>query len=118
VAAGVRSGYFKVSGIGAPMSSKASRWALVGSASMGMVAVVPASTLGRPGRRTPGRTAYSTDQPGSLTTRSGSSRSRLPRRFIVRLATTASRALPAVASHAIGFADPRPGGHSPVLSAY
>ena len=31
-------GYFKVSGIGAPMRSKASRWALVGSVSMGTVA--------------------------------------------------------------------------------
>ena len=35
------SGYFKVSGIAAPMSSKACRWALVGSASIGTVAVVP-----------------------------------------------------------------------------
>ena len=39
--AGWRSGYFKVSGIAVPMSSKACRWALVGSASMGTVAVVP-----------------------------------------------------------------------------
>jgi hypothetical protein len=31
---------------------------------------------------------------------------------IVQLAATASRALPAVASHAIGCAGPRPGGHS------
>jgi GAF domain-containing protein len=36
------SGYFMVSGIGAPMRSKASRWVLVGSASIGMVAVAPA----------------------------------------------------------------------------
>ena len=36
-----RSGYFKVSGIGALMSLKACCWALVGSASMGTVAVVP-----------------------------------------------------------------------------
>jgi len=35
------SGYFKVSGIGVPMSLKACCWALVGSASMGTVAVVP-----------------------------------------------------------------------------
>jgi hypothetical protein len=32
---------------------------------------------------------------------------RLPRRTIIPLAATASRALPAVASHAVGFADPR-----------
>ena len=36
-----RSGYFKVSGIGAPRSSKACRWALVGSASIAMVTWVP-----------------------------------------------------------------------------
>ena len=41
---------------------------------------------------------------------------RLPRRTIIQLAATASRALPAVASHAIGFADPRPGVHSPGLA--
>ena len=40
--AGWRSDYFKVSGIGVPMRSKASRWALVGSASMVTVALVPA----------------------------------------------------------------------------
>ena len=34
-------GYVKVSGIGAPMSSKACRWALVGSASIAMVTWVP-----------------------------------------------------------------------------
>jgi len=38
---GWRSGYFKVSGIGVPMSSKACRWALVGSASIAMVTSVP-----------------------------------------------------------------------------
>ena len=37
-----RLGYVKVSGIGAPMSSKACRWALVGSASIAMVTWVPA----------------------------------------------------------------------------
>jgi hypothetical protein len=42
VPAGWCSGYFKVSGTGAPIRSKASRWALVGSASIGMVAWVPA----------------------------------------------------------------------------
>jgi len=41
-AAGWCSDYFKVSGIGVPMRSKASRWALVGSASMGTVTRVPA----------------------------------------------------------------------------
>jgi hypothetical protein len=40
--AGWRSGYFKVSGIGAPRSVKASRWVLVGSVSIGTVAWVPA----------------------------------------------------------------------------
>jgi len=43
----VCSGYFKVSGMGAPMRSKASRWVLVGSASMGTAARAPAK-LGRP----------------------------------------------------------------------
>jgi len=37
---------------------------------------------------------------------------------IVQLAATASRALPAVASHAIGYADPRPGVHSRGFGAY
>ena len=41
VVAGWCSGYFKVRGIAAPMSSKACRWALVGSASIGMVTWVP-----------------------------------------------------------------------------
>jgi hypothetical protein len=40
--AGWCSGYFKVSGIVVSMSSKACRWVLVGSASIGTVAVVPA----------------------------------------------------------------------------
>ena len=39
--AGWRSGYVMVSGIGAPMSWKACRWALVGSASIAMVTSVP-----------------------------------------------------------------------------
>ena len=39
--AGRRSGYFEVSGIAAPMSSKACRWTLVGSVSIGMVTWVP-----------------------------------------------------------------------------
>ena len=39
--AGWRSGYFKESGIAAPRSSKACRWMLVGSASIGMVIWVP-----------------------------------------------------------------------------
>jgi hypothetical protein len=38
---GVLATYFKVSGIAAPMSSKACRWALVGSASIAMVTWVP-----------------------------------------------------------------------------
>jgi hypothetical protein len=36
------SGYFKVSGMGAPMRWNASRWVLVGSASMGRAAGAPA----------------------------------------------------------------------------
>ena len=36
-------GYFKVSGTGAPMRAKASRWVLVGSASIGTVMLVPAN---------------------------------------------------------------------------
>ena len=39
--AGWRSGYFKVSGIAAPSSLKAWRWALVGSVSMAVVTWVP-----------------------------------------------------------------------------
>jgi hypothetical protein len=38
----VGSDYFKVSGMGAPIRSKASRWMLVGSASVAMVAVAAA----------------------------------------------------------------------------
>jgi hypothetical protein len=40
--AGCCSGYFKVSGTGTPIRSKASRWMLVGSVSIGTVAWVPA----------------------------------------------------------------------------
>src|SRR5262249_6955440 len=53
------------------------------------------------------------DQPGSSGYAPGAARCRLPRRSIVRLPAAASRSLPAVASHAIGFAEPRPGVHSP-----
>ena len=42
----------------------------------------------------------------------GTARCRLPRRTIVPLPATASRSLPAVASHAIGYAEPRHGVHS------
>jgi hypothetical protein len=41
--AGWRSGYVKVSGMGMPIRSKAWRWALVGSVSIGMAAWVPAN---------------------------------------------------------------------------
>jgi len=41
VAAGLCSGYFKVSGIGTQMSSNACRWVLVGSVSIAMVTSVP-----------------------------------------------------------------------------
>jgi hypothetical protein len=43
---------------------------------------------------------------------------RLPRRTIIPLAAAASKALPSVASHAIGFADLRHGLHSLGLGAY
>jgi len=59
----------------------------------------------RPARAGPG-SQDATDQPGSSSTQPVTAVSRLPRRSIVPLAATASRALPAVASHAIGFADP------------
>jgi len=39
--AGCCSGYFKVSGIGTPIRPKASRWVLVGSVSMSVMALVP-----------------------------------------------------------------------------
>ena len=42
---------------------------------------------------------------------------RLPRRTIVPLPAAASRSLPAVASHAIGVAEPRRGGRSPGIGA-
>jgi hypothetical protein len=45
-------------------------------------------------------------------------RSRLPRCMIVPLPAAASRSLPAVASHAIGFAEPRPSSDSPGIGAY
>jgi hypothetical protein len=44
-------------------------------------------------------------------------RPRLPRCTIVWLPTVAARSLPAVASHALGFAEPRHGAHSPGMSA-
>jgi hypothetical protein len=37
---------------------------------------------------------------------------------IVPLPAAASRSLPAVASHAVGFAEPRPGVYSPGAGAY
>jgi hypothetical protein len=43
VAGGWLAGYFRASGMGAPMRSKASRWWLVGWASIGTVAVAPAN---------------------------------------------------------------------------
>ena len=48
--AGFCSGYFKVSGIGTPIRSKAWRWALVGSVSIGTVAVAPANRTWLRGR--------------------------------------------------------------------
>src|SRR5215471_6044271 len=71
-------------------------------------ALAPASAFlgeARPARAGPG-SQDATDQPGSSSTQPVTALSRLPRRSIVPLAATASRALPAVASHAIGFADP------------
>ena len=75
-------------------------------------------SLGRPGGRAPAHTRMlpqiSQAHPG---TQPVTALSRLPRRSIVPLAASASRALPAVASHAIGFADPRPGSHSQGIGA-
>jgi hypothetical protein len=50
--------------------------------------------------------------------RTGAGRCRLPRRFIVSLPAAVSRSLPAVASHAIGFAEPRHDVHSPGIGTY
>jgi beta-phosphoglucomutase-like phosphatase (HAD superfamily) len=71
--------------------------------------------LGRPGRR---HRQLAIDQPGSPGSASGCWAARLLGAPIVQLAATASRALPAVASHAIGFAEPRPNAHSPGSGAY
>jgi hypothetical protein len=51
------------------------------------------------------------------TMRLPAARCRPPRRFIVPLPAAASRSLPAVASHEIGFAAPRPSAHSPGIGA-
>ena len=48
--AGQCSGYVKVSGIGTPIRVKASRWALVGSVSIGTVASVPVNRTWLRGR--------------------------------------------------------------------
>ena len=77
-----------------------------------------AQPVPRPARRTPGHaadgtqinSAHSASKPLLLG-------GRLPRHMIIQLAATASWALPAVASNAIGFADPRPGVHSPGLAS-
>jgi hypothetical protein len=48
----------------------------------------------------------------------GAVRSRLPRRSIVPLPAAVSRSLPAVASHAIGYAEPRHAARTPEFGAY
>jgi hypothetical protein len=58
------------------------------------------------------------DQRGPLGMPSGAAMVRLPRHKIVPLAAAMSRSLPAVASHAIGYAEPGHGIHSPGISAY
>src|SRR5215469_8545190 len=57
------------------------------------------------------------DQGGSYGTQPGAAYSSLPRRVIIPLLAAASRSLPAVASHAIGFAELRAGAHSPGFGA-
>jgi hypothetical protein len=73
----------------------------------------------QPWRGPPGRSratpAQAADQFGSLGEQAGAA-GRLPRRPIIPLAATRSRALPSVASHAIGCADPRLGGRSQVVA--
>src|SRR5271165_339751 len=72
----------------------------------------------RPAHAGPNRTGHA-DQSASLGEQAGAAQSGV---FLAaRLSSSrppASRALPAVASHAIGFADPRPGVHSPGIGAY
>ena len=71
---------------------------------------------GRPAHAGPNR-AGRADRFGLFGGQAGVARGRLPRRTIVQLAAVASRALPSVASRAIGFADPTPGVHSPGSAA-
>jgi hypothetical protein len=71
-------------------------------------APAPGSAVGLPARRTPGL-QFSQPLSARLIRRSSDSGDgRLPRRSSVQLAGAASRALPAVASHAIGFATQDP----------
>lgn len=70
------------------------------------------------GEARPGHTPSHADQGSSHRTQAGTAHSRLSRRTIVPLPAAASRLLPAVASHAIGCAEPRHDVHSPGLGAY
>ena len=81
-------------------------------------ALASASGLGAPAdaRRAP--PVGHADQGGSLGGQAGTARGRLPGRTIIQLAATASRALPAVASHAIGSGDARLNGHSQGIGAH
>jgi hypothetical protein len=77
-----------------------------------------AQPLPRPARRTPGHPhrAHRSRWANRHADRCHAQPSSSP--FIVPLPAAASRSLPAVASHAIGFAEPRPDGHSPGFGAY
>jgi|SRR5262245_55821146 len=71
-----------------------------------------------PGRRAPALTlSLSLLSQAHSAVRPLLARCHLPRRSIVQLAATASRALSAVASHAISCADPGPGAHSRGIGA-
>ena len=81
-------------------------------------ASAPGSALRRPTRRTPGRTGSARRSRPLGRHASRYSTSRVPRHPLSGSRPPRSRALPAVASHEIGFADPRPGDHSPGFGAY
>ena len=77
---------------------------------------LPARTYS--GQRAPALTPqHAADQPGSPARDEGAARCRRPRRFIVSLPAATSRSFPAVASHAIGSAEPRRGVRSPGFGA-
>ena len=78
----------------------------------------PGSALRRPARAHAGPHQAEPQIQAARTSRARCTTQLFPRPAIIQLAATASRALPAVASHAIGSADPRPGVHSQGFGAY